>query len=185
MAGKRLKRRRTRHASAARPTTRRQPHATDPSAREARQGVRALVKGLQQVSDASGAALDSLHLLQEAAVASHEERLVRALVEDRVLRDLAALDAAFSTPGLASPELTGCRAVPAAILRWVCQTLNIDPVLEPGVEREVPADSIEKYEWAEGPPPGSASLVRLRVVSAGFRWRGEVIVKPSVVGTTG
>jgi len=178
-----MTRRRTRRTTKGRAGGRRRPRVTDPSARETRQAIRALVKGLRQVSDASAAALDSLHLLQEAAVATHEEQLVRALVEDRVLRDLAALDAAFSTPGLASPELVRCRAVPAALVRWACQALHLEPVLEPGAEREVPAESIDKYDWAEGTPSSRTGLVRLRVVAAGFRWRGEVIVKPAVVAT--
>lgn len=181
-AGRRVTRRRRRRAPGAKGASRRKPRATDPSAREARQAVRALIKGLRQVSDASATALGSLHLIKEAAIANHEEDLVRALVGDHVLRDLAALDAAFSTPGLASPELARCRAVPAAILRWASNALHLDTVLEPGTEKEVPAGSLDRYDWMDGPAPAGASLVRLRVVAAGFRWRGEVIVKPTVVG---
>ena len=181
-AGRRVTRRRRRRAAATDARVRRQPRAAGPSAREARQAVRALIRGLRQVSDASATALGSLHLIKEAAIANHEEDLVRTLAGDHVLRDLAALDAAFSTPGLASPELARCRAVPAAILRWACQTLHLDTVLEPGAEKEVPAGSLDKYDWMDGPAPAGASLVRLRVVAAGFRWRGEVVVKPTVVG---
>ncbi len=72
--------------------------------------------------------------------------------------------------------------MPAAALRWARESLHLEPVLEPGDEREVPAESLDKFEWTGPTPPAGAALVRLRVVASGFRWRGEVVVKPRVEG---
>jgi hypothetical protein len=154
-----------------------------PGALQARRAVSALLKGLKIVEEYSGLALSSLDGVRQAAALARERQLAETAIRENLFDDLAALEGIFDG-GIADSRFEPLRAVPSAVLRWAAAHLNLTPMLNPGEQRDIPADRISGYHWLGDPPivrPGG--LVSARVMTSGWKWRTEILAVPKLQKT--
>ncbi len=136
-----------------------------------------------QVLDEKVAALAAVaDGLEQAAVERFRLLAVRDLREERLLRDLVDLRAAFARHAGALPdELEPFRQLPEAVLRFLELRFQLKPHLETGRVMEVPSEKLDAYDVAgdRGDAPGGV-LVKVRVVAPGWKRGSEVVVAPRV-----
>jgi hypothetical protein len=115
--------------------------------------------------------------IEGAAVERFQADAVRGLAEDQLLRDLGDLQAALTDRTLG--DLEPFRHLPEAVLRWMQETFGLTPYLEAGKVMQVPSEKLESFALTpdRGDAP-SGVLVRLRVLSPGWKRGGEVVVPP-------
>jgi hypothetical protein len=141
-----------------------------------------LTGALSLVASAADRATLALEGARVEAVTQAEERLVRSLAADRLLHDLLGLRA--SADGIAEGSVAIVQNFAAAIQAWLAEHLHLEPFLEIGSEREVPASQLPNYDLLGDAPHSADSLLRLRVLAPGWKQRGSVVVKPEVVVAT-
>lgn len=148
--------------------------------RRARQAIAGLLKGLRVVDEHCDLALSSLAEMKESAALAREQELATSVVRENLLDDLTGLEALFDQ-GTADAGMERQRAVPSAVLRWAAEHLNVRPILRPGDTKDIPADRLSGYHWPHGLPtarPGT--LVSVRVLTSGWKWRGQVLSLPKM-----
>ena len=120
--------------------------------------------------------------LEQAAVERFRALAVRDLRDDRLVRDLADLQAALARhAGTLPDEIEPFRHLPQALMRFLEQRFQLKPHLETGRVMEVPSEKLDAYDVAgdRGDAPGGV-LVKIRVVAPGWKRGAEVVVPPRV-----
>jgi hypothetical protein len=118
--------------------------------------------------------------LEQSAVDRFQALAVGELRDDRLLRDLADLQAAFASKAEGLPaEIEPFRHLPEALLRWLQLRFGLTPYLEAGRVMQVPSEKLEGFAIAgdRGEAPAGL-LVRLRVLAPGWKRGTEVVVPP-------
>jgi hypothetical protein len=138
-----------------------------------------LTGALSVVASASDRATLALEGARVEAVMQAEERLVRSLAADRLLHDLLGLRVA-SRGDIAEESVATFQNFAVAVQAWLAEHLHLEPFLEIGSEREVPASQLPNYDLLGDAPQSGDSLLPLKVLTPGWKWRGRVVVKPEV-----
>ena len=147
-----------------------------------RRSLQALTRALSSVEQASGDVLGALEVLRSDARLAEQRRVIAALAKSDLLSQLVKMEAVLRGRGDEDPKQYA--AVPTAVLHCLTEALQLEPYLEPGVEREISSTAADRYEWLE-PPPEHLGLVRLRILAPGWKWRGEVVVRPRAAAILG
>ena len=137
----------------------------------------------QDAAAARGADLLAVaNTLQTAAVAQRDDALVRDLLERQLPRDVLALrDALAKAPRDSLPEeLEVLRLLPDALVQWLAEQFDLAPAGTVGEEIELTAARLTQFDCDFEVPPSPESLVRVRVVAAGWKRGGKVTVPPRV-----
>lgn len=127
--------------------------------------------------------LATAHRIEGEAVERHASRLSRELAEAHLLRDILALRQAFSatTPtGTLNDTFEGLRTLPGSLLGWLEERLEVTPYLAAEQQLEVPVSALGGFVFEGKPPAGDRPLVRLRVLTPGWKRRGATLVRPTV-----
>lgn len=134
----------------------------------AAEAVRAAAAALTRVADQIGA----------EALEGERARLAAELAAEQILRDLLKLERAFTAAvGALPPDLEVLRRLPEAILDWAQRRLGVAPHLAAGQELEIPPDRLSAFAL-EGTLPAGGGLVRVRILSPGWKRGGRVLVPP-------
>jgi hypothetical protein len=136
---------------------------------QATEAVRVAAAALTHVADQIGA----------EAVEDERARLAADLASEQILRDLAKLQRALAAAadGSLPPDIEVLRKLPDALLLWARERLGVTPHLAVGQEMEVPADRLSGF-ILDGTLPPRGGLVRVRVISPGWKRGGQVLVPP-------
>ena len=136
---------------------------------QAAEAVRAAAAALTQVGDQIGA----------EALEGERARLGAELASEQILRDLAKLQRAFTAApdGTLPPDLEVLRKLPDAVRAWARERFGVAPHLAVGQELEVPADRLSGF-ILDGTLPPRGGLVRLRVISPGWKRGARILVPP-------
>lgn len=138
----------------------------------AAEGVRAAAAALSRVADQIGA----------EALESERARLAGELASEQILRDLLKLERALASAPLGTlpADLEVLRKLPEAILDWAQRRLGVAPHLDLGQELEIPASRISAFAL-DGTLPAGGGLVRVRIISPGWRRGARVLVPPRAI----
>lgn len=149
-----------------------------------RRPLERLVKALSHVSAATDAAFQTIEDARQRAIIDEQRRIVSSLLSGRLLHDVSALhEAVFCDP---IPErVAAYRNVPEAFCSWLEEHLLLAPIQTAGVEMEIPANRMDQFDWPSERPIQTGALVRVRIVSPGWKWRGSVVAKPEAVSAPG
>ena len=136
---------------------------------QAAEAVRGAAAALARVADQIGA----------EALEGERGRLAAELASEQILRDLAKLQRAFTAApdGSLPPDLEVLRKLPDAVLAWARDRFGVTPHLAVGQELEVPADRLSGF-ILDGTLPPRGGLVRVRVISPGWKRGARVLVPP-------
>jgi hypothetical protein len=137
----------------------------------------------QDAAAARGADLLAVaNTLQTAAVAQRDDTLVHSLLERQLPRDILALRDALAKapPGSLPEELETLRLLPAALAQWLSEQFGLVPSGTVGEEIELPAARLTQFDCDFDVPASPETLVRVRVVAAGWKRGGKVAVSPRV-----
>jgi hypothetical protein len=148
-----------------------------------------LVQALEQMEDAqklaSARAQDILAIadnIGEAAVALTLERMLKGLVDLKVLRDIAALQAAFEE--LHEDELPEAlrafRHLPLALIQCFETAFGLTVDRQAGDEFEIPADQLSRLEVEGSWPDSMGEHVCVRVLASGWKRETSQLVAPRV-----
>jgi hypothetical protein len=148
-----------------------------PDARQVQDALDQLARAQAELTARGIDLLNVAHAIGRNAVATFKQELVNSLVQDNLLHDLEQLRTALA----ATPLSTDLRLLPEATLNWLCRHLEISQHLQPGQELEVPADRLSQYDLQGPPPDPEKPLVRLRVVTPGWKHQGHVLISPRVI----
>jgi len=121
--------------------------------------------------------LNVAHAIGRNAVATFKQELVNSLVQDNLLHDLEQLRTAL----VPTPLSADLRLSPEATLNWLCRHLDLSQHLQLGQELEVPAERLSQYDLQGRPPAPGQPLVKLRVVTPGWKHQGHILISPRVV----
>lgn len=126
--------------------------------------------------------LATAHRIEDEAVERHASRLSRELAEAHLLRDILALRQAFSAAptGTLNDTVEGLRTLPDSLLGWLEERLEVTPYLGAEQQLEVPVSALGGFGFDGKPPAGDRPLVRLRVLTPGWKRRGATLVPPTV-----
>lgn len=143
--------------------------------------LRDVERAHETVSARSAELIAVVHRLWDEATEIEHATVVRELGERFVLRDVAALRDAFGqAPTGSLPEtIERLRNLPAALLDWIEDRFGIVQHLEHGRELDVPQSALTAFTFEKGPPPADLPLVRLLVVTPGWKRRGTIITRPT------
>jgi hypothetical protein len=135
----------------------------------ATEAVRAAAAALTHVADQIGA----------EALEGERGRLAAELASEQILRDVFKLQRAFTAAaeGSLPPDVEVLRKLPDAILAWARERFGIAPHLAVGQELEVPADRLAGF-ILDGTLPPRGGLVRVRVISPGWKRGPRILVPP-------
>ena len=135
----------------------------------ATEAVRAAAAALTHVADQIGA----------EALEGERGRLAAELASEQILRDVLKLQRAFTAApeGSLPPDVEVLRRLPDAILAWARERFGIAPHLAVGQELEVPADRLAGF-ILDGTLPPRGGLVRVRVISPGWKRGPRILVPP-------
>jgi len=139
---------------------------------QAAEALRAAAAALARVADQ----------IAEDAVESERASLAAELASEQIARDVLKLERALgSAPAGTLPgDLEVLRKLPAAILEWAQRRLGLVPHLAVGQELEIPPDRLSAFAL-EGTLPPRGGLVRVRVLSPGWKRGGRILVLPRVM----
>ncbi len=139
---------------------------------QAAESVRAAAAALAHVADQ----------IAEEAREAERASLAAELASDLIARDVLKLERALvaAAAGTLSADLEALRNLPAAILEWAQRRLGLVPHLAVGQELEIPPDRLSAFAL-EGTLPGGGGLVRVRVLSPGWKRGPRVLVPPRVM----
>ncbi len=119
------------------------------------------------------------HGIGAAACDTLRGEWLRSLLERDLLRDLQVARQG-ATPG-ENPAAAagGDRLLPESMLNWLCEKLDLFPLLTAGETIEVPAASLGDFDFDGSVPADAGGLIALRVVVPGLRLRvGKTVVLP-------
>lgn len=118
--------------------------------------------------------------IETAAVDRFVTAAVGELAEDQLLRDLADLQAVFSShAGDLPDDIEPFRHLPEALLRWMQSRFGLAAYLEAGKVLQVPGDRLEGFALEGGQAPAApGALVRLKVLAPGWKRGSEIVVPP-------
>jgi hypothetical protein len=135
----------------------------------ATEAVRAAAAALTHVADQIGA----------EALEGERARLAADLASEQILRDVFKLQRAFTAApeGSLPPDVEVLRKLPDALLAWARERLGVAPHLAVGQELEVPADRLAGF-ILDGTLPPRGGLVRVRVISPGWKRGPRILVPP-------
>lgn len=176
-------RRRSRVPKKGTPATPRRPPSSRVKVRAAVRPVEQARRDLDHAAEAVRAAAAALtHVADQIAAEALEGergRLATELASEQILRDLAKLQRAFTAApeGSLPPDVEVLRKLPDAILAWARERFGVTPHLAVGQELEVPADRLSSF-ILDGTLPAGGGLVRVRVVSPGWK-RGPRVLVPA------
>jgi len=138
---------------------------------QAAEALRAAAAALARVADQ----------IAEDAVESERASMAAELASEQIARDVLKLERALGAPTGALPaDLEVLRKLPAAILEWAQRRLGLVPHLAVGQELEIPPDRLSAFAL-EGTLPPRGGLVRVRVLSPGWKRGPRVLVPPRVM----
>jgi hypothetical protein len=139
----------------------------------AAEGVRAAAAALAQVSDRISA----------EALEGERALLAGDLASEQVLRDLLKLQRAFASvpEGTLPSDLEVLRKLPDAVLDWAQRRLGVSAHLTVGQELEIPPDRLAAFLLDGTLPRAERGLVRVRVVSPGWKRGAKVLVPPRAI----
>jgi len=143
-------------------------------------------RDLDQASEAVRLAAAALaHVADQIAADAREtERasLADELASEQIARDVLKLERALAAAaaGTLPADLEALRTLPAAILEWAQRRLGLVPHLAVGQELEIPPDRLSAFAL-EGTLPPRGSLVRVRVLSPGWKRGPRMLVPPRVM----
>jgi hypothetical protein len=116
--------------------------------------------------------LSASHAIADLAVARTRERLVKDLIDDGVLVTLDRMVA-----GDAPIHVVNAREV---LVGWLRRTLDLEPRYDPGETLDVPSRALTEMVVEGLRVNDDARLVTVRVIEAGWKARGRVVVKPTI-----
>ena len=148
-----------------------------PDARQVQDVLDQLARAQAELTARGIDLLKVAHAIGRNAVATFKQELVNSLVQDNLLHDLEQLRTALA----ATPLSADLRLLPEATLNWLCRHLDLSQHLQPGQELEVPAERLSEYDLQGAPPAPEQPLVRLRVLTPGWKHQGHVLILPQVV----
>lgn len=137
----------------------------------------------QDAAAARGADLLAVaNTLQTAVVVQRDDTLVHDLLERQLPRDILALRDALakSPPGSLSEELEALRLLPDALVNWLGEQFGLAPTGATGGEIELPAGRLSQFDCDFDLPASPETLVRIRVVAAGWKRGGKAMAPPRV-----
>ena len=120
------------------------------------------------------ALLNVAHAIGRNAVATFKQGLVKSLIQDNLLHDLEQLRTALAV----TPLSADLRLLPEATLNWLCRHLDLSQHLQPGQELEVPTEQLVQFDLQGASPAPKNTLVRLRVVTPGWKHKGHILISP-------
>ena len=120
--------------------------------------------------------------LKAAAIGSRDDTLVQDLVERQLLRDILAWrEALAKAPRGSLPEDLEClRLLPDTLVQWLGERFGLEPTRAVGEELELPVSQLGQFACDSCIPADAAPLVRVRVVAAGWKRSGKVLIPPQV-----
>lgn len=137
----------------------------------------------QRIASARGR--DLLALAQDlgtTAVEAKLDALVKELVAEELLRDIAALQAAFDAhaDGGLPKEFESVRLFPTAIIQWLGEVFDLALHRRVGDQFETPTDQLKKFEVVGDLPRDDGSLVPLKVRASGWKRKRAQLIPPLV-----
>ncbi len=119
------------------------------------------------------------HALGKTAVEKNTRSLIRDLCEKQFLRDLVELRDALADGGAStlSPRLQSLRLLPNALIQWFEHRFEVVPFGRAGEELDLPVSKLGNYSCEFDIPSDPMALVRVLVVSPGWK-RGNVLLIP-------
>ena len=153
------------------------PAQAIPDARQIQDVLDQLARAQAELTARGIDLLNVAHAIGRNAIATFKQELVNSLVQDNLLHDLEQLRTALAAV-LLSPDL---RLLPEATLNWLCRHLDLSQHLQPGQELEVPTERLSQYDLQGAPPALEQPLVRLRVLTPGWKQQGRMLILPQVV----
>ena len=152
------------------------PVQANPDARQVQNALGQLARVQAELTARGIDLLNVAHAIGRNAVATFKQELVNSLVQDNLLHDLEQL----RTELAATPLSADLRLLPEATLNWLCRHLDLSQHLQPGQDLEVPAERLSQYDL-QGPPPDAAKpLVKLQVVTPGWKRQSQIVIRPRV-----
>jgi hypothetical protein len=152
------------------------PVQSIPDARQVQDALDQLARAQAELTARGIDLLNVAHAIGRNAVGAFKQELVNSLVQDNLLHDLEQLRPALAT----APLPADLRLLPEATLNWLCRHLDLSQHLQPGQELEVPTERLSQYDL-QGPPAAAAKpLVKLQVVTPGWKHQGQIIIRPRV-----
>ena len=148
-----------------------------PDARQVQDALDQLARAQAELTARGIDLLNVAHAIGRNAVATFKQELVNSLVQDNLLHDLEELRTALA----ATPLSADLRLLPEATLNWLCRHLDLSQRLQPGQEFEVPAEQLSQYYLQGAPPSPEQPLVRLRVLTPGWKHQGHILISPRVI----
>ena len=144
--------------------------------------LRRMVKAQQVARARSEDVVALAESLGQTAVMKHVNALVRDWCDRHLLRDLATLRDALSTPSpdALPAELRTLREVPGAIIQWLEDRFGVTPHGTPGEEWDLPAHRLAQFDCDFEAPRNPDALIRVRVVASGWK-RGRRVLVPAAV----
>jgi hypothetical protein len=137
------------------------------------------VASAEAAERAGAAVMQAFDEVRQGVRVQEQQRLVAQLLRADLPRQLLQMEEVLRDEP-PTGELLRFAGVPTAALQYLREHLELVPHLEVGLERDVPAKSLENYEWLT-PPPQGRSIVKLRVLRPGWKHRGELLMPPEVV----
>ncbi len=118
----------------------------------------------------------------EAAVALTLERMVKILIDRKLLSDIAALQAAFDELHEDDlPEaLRPLRELPLTLIQWLETAFGLTIDRRAGDEFETPADQLSRFEVEGTWPDSMGERVRVRVLASGWKRETSQLITPIV-----
>jgi hypothetical protein len=156
------------------------PAQTNPDARQVQDVLEQLARAQAELTARGIDLLNVAHAIGRNAVATFKQELVNSLVQDNLLHDLEQLRTALA----ATPLSADLRLLPEATLNWLCRHLDLSQHLQPGQQFEVPTEQLSQYDLQGAPPAREQPLVRLRVVTPGWKHQGHLLISPRVIVAT-
>lgn len=133
-------------------------------------------KAQMELAAAGVNVLNVANIIAREAVTGFKENLVQDLVKEDLLRDIETLRR-ISESDVLPPEL---RLLPEAMLNWLCRHLGISQHLQVGKRFEIPREHIAAYELHGPQPEAGRELVKLEVLSPGWKYGALDLIPPRV-----
>lgn len=122
------------------------------------------------------------HFLGASAVENFRISVVTAWAKRAFLRDIVDLFDAFAEVprGELPGRMESFRLLPEALMLWLEEAFDLHTVGEVGSELEIPSDRLVNYRYDFDPPLLKNQLIRIRILSRGWKRNKTVIIPPEV-----
>ena len=141
--------------------------------RQLERTLRLLRSSVETTISRAEAVLSASDAIAAGAVNDHRDQLVRSLTADGIL---GALDRAMGD----SSDGSSVHQFREVLVSWLRRELDIDPVYAPGEIMEVPRSALADMIVEDDGIKEDRSLLKVRVLQAGWASRGQQLVKPVV-----